>query len=409
MINLKNLYLCAILNFLILFNYYLFFLNIDILKITFILFIFIIIIFYIFSSKEDFISKIFILIIFFICIGSPLNDWDGKYIWIFHAKRIFYNNNLYIQLDNFMPWTHNDYPVLIPSLSASIANFFHIWNDNIPKISSAVMISIPIIFINSFIKNKLKKIVLFCFFLWVTEKTFLSASVDDILSFYTLCSFLVIYFLFFKEEYFKKNKKLFFCLSYTLITLTTLIKNEGLVIIAILMLSAIIIKRFILNQKINSSIYLVFFLSLFPILIWKFICYNAGIYNDIISADNVKNITHRFLDLRNHWNIFNYMTLNKSILLPILLFVAINFNKLRITYSKEEFLIYKTKLKESICLLYVIFFSFLYYLIIYFIYLLTPNDLIWHLSTSAYRVVMPIGIILIFYTIINMGKNKLLR
>ena len=103
------------------------------------------------------------------------------------------------------------------------------------------------------------------------------------------------------------------------------------------------------------------------------------------------------------------MTLNKSLLLPILLFVAINFNKLRITYSKEFFLINKTKLKESVCLLYVIFFSSLYYLIIYFIYLLTPNDLIWHLSTSAYRVVMPIGIILIFYTIINMGKNKLLR
>ena len=135
MINLKNLYLCTILNFLILFNYYLFFLNIDILKIIFVLFIFTIIIFYIFLFKQDFVSKIFILIIFFICIGSPLNDWDGKYIWIFHAKRIFYNNNLYIQLDNYIPSSHNDYPVLIPSLSASFANFFHIWNDNIPKIS----------------------------------------------------------------------------------------------------------------------------------------------------------------------------------------------------------------------------------------------------------------------------------
>ena len=57
----------------------------------------------------------------------------------------------------------------------------------------------------------------------------------------------------------------------------------------------------------------------------------------------------------------------------------------------------------------MIFFSISYYLIIFFIYLSTPNDLIWHLSTSSYRVVMPIGVMLVFYSLINLSDNKLSR
>ena len=241
---------------------------------------------------------------------------------------IFFDNDLYAQLDNYMPWTHNDYPPLIPSLSASIANFFHIWNDNLPKLSSAVMLSTMVIFINSLIQGNLAKVIFFSLFLWITEKTFLSGSVDDILSSYTLCSSLIMYFLFFKEKYFLNNKKLLFLLSYIFFTLTTLIKNEGLVIIIVLFLSALFIKKIILNEKININIYLIFAISLIPIFIWKLKSYNAGIYSDIINLENIKNFKNRSLDLRSYWNIFNYMTLNKSLLLPILLFFAINFKVL---------------------------------------------------------------------------------
>ena len=210
MINLRDLYSCILINSLILINYYLLPFDLEILKIIFILFIFIIIIFYVtFTFKKDFISRLLILIIFLICIGTPLNDWDGKYIWLFHAKRIFFNNNIYAQLDNYMPWTHNDYPILVSSFSASVANFFHIWNDNIPKLSSAIMLCPMIIFINSLIKNNLIKIIFFSLFLWVTEKTILSGSVDDLLSSYSLCSSLMIYFLFFNKKYFINNKKFF--------------------------------------------------------------------------------------------------------------------------------------------------------------------------------------------------------
>ena len=410
MTNFRDLYTCAIINSLILLNYFFLSFNFEILRITFILLIFLIFISYVtYSFNKDFISKIFILLIFIICLGTPLNDWDGKYIWLFHAKRIFFDNDLYAQLDNYMPWTHNDYPPLIPSLSASIANFFHMWNENLPKLSSAIMLSTMVIFINPLIQGNLAKVIFFCLFLWITEKTFLSGSVDDILSSYTLCSSLIMYFLFFKEKYFLNNKKLLFLLSYIFFTLTTLIKNEGLVIIIVLFLSALFIKKIILNEKINMNIYLIFATSLIPIFIWKLKCYNAGIYSDIINLENIINFKNRSLDLRSYWNIFNYMTLNKSLLLPILLFFTINFKLIKIIPKKKLLLIKKIELKKITSLLYAVFFSLFYYLIIFFIYLSTPNDLIWHLSTSAYRVVMPIGGILVFYSLINLNDNKLSR
>ena len=407
-INFRDLYTCVIINSLILLNYFFLPFNFNFLKIVFILSIFITIITFVtYSFSKDFISKIFILIIFIICLLSPLNDWDGKYIWLFHAKRIFFDNNLYAQLDNYMPWTHNDYPLLIPSLSASIANFFHIWNDTLPKLSSAVMLCTMIIFINSIIQDNLLRVIFFSLFLWTTEKTFLSGSVDDILSSYTLCSSLIMYFLFFKEKYFFNNKKLLFLLFYTFMTLTTLLKNEGLVIIIILFLSAAFIKKIILNEKINISIYIIFVISLIPIFIWKLKCYNAGIYSDIVNLENIKNFKDRSLDLRSYWNIFNYMTLNKSLLLPILLFFTLNFKKIKFISTNKLLFFKKIELKRTIYLSYMIFFSISYYLIIFFIYLSTPNDLIWHLSTSAYRVVMPIGVMLVFYSIINLSNNKL--
>lgn len=214
-INFQDLYICVIINSLILLNYFFLNFNFNILNIIFILFILLTVIFYItYSFNKDFIAKIFILIIFIICLGTPLNDWDGKYIWLFHAKRIFFSGDLYVQLDNYMPWTHNDYPPLIPSLSASIANFFHIWNDNLPKLSIAIMLSTMVIFINSLIQGNLVKFIFLTLFLWITEKTFLSGSVDDILSSYALCSSLIMYFLFFNEKYFLNNKKLLFLLAY---------------------------------------------------------------------------------------------------------------------------------------------------------------------------------------------------
>jgi hypothetical protein len=411
MLNNKEIQISLSLNFLVLANYFLYYFNAfntNIIKIFLILLIFLILIFYIFKPiNNNLISKIFIFFILIFSLGIPLNDWDGKYIWMFHAKRIFYEKNLFIQLDNYLPYTHNDYPALVSSLSASIASFFNLWNNQIPKLSSALMLCPTIIFLNSVIKDNVVKVIFFTLFIWVVEKTFLSGSVDDILASYTLCSFVITYLLFFNEKYAKK--KIIFFLAFTFITITTLIKNEGTVIIITLFTTSFILKKIIQKKNINLKIYLTYLFSLLPIIFWKIECFKSGISSDIININLINNLQSRIEDLRNFWNIFNYMILNKSILLPLLLFFCTNCYIVKFISKKNSFFIFKSKSLQIEYLLFCSIFTFIYLLILFFVYLSTPNDLVWHLSTSAYRVVMPIGLILIFYFITVIDRINLSR
>ncbi len=50
---------------------------------------------------------VFFLIGLAISLSTGTIGWDARLTWLFHAKRIFYENNLYAQLDNYSNG-HND-------------------------------------------------------------------------------------------------------------------------------------------------------------------------------------------------------------------------------------------------------------------------------------------------------------
>lgn len=401
-----NIKTALALNFLIIMNYFFWLFNFELLRNLIILFLFLIFINYLTknSIRENYPEKLFIIITFLICLGSSDNDWDGRYIWFFHAKRIFYENNIYAQLDNYLPYTHNDYPVLVPSLTASLKNFFPFSTYTFPKLSSAIMIITPIIFVSAFIESNIKKIFFFSIFLWVHEKTFLSGSVDDILSIYTLASSMVIYFFLFTNREIKAATNMVFVCSILFMVSLTLIKNEGSVILMVMIITGILIKKITLNKKINIKIILTFFISFIPIILWKVMCIKNGIYSDLISVNSFYNLKERLFDLRSYWNIFNFTILNKSIILPILLFIVMISKKIRIKQMSGSLKLFFININK-INFLYYSVSCFLYYCIIFLIYLSTPNDLTWHLSTSAYRVMMPIGLMLTFYSFFDLKKN----
>ena len=74
-----------------------------------------------------------LLLFMLITLNDPLTGWDARSIWFFHAKRIFLGHSLYAPLDGYAPWTHNDYPVLVPALAASIAATVGYWNEVLPR------------------------------------------------------------------------------------------------------------------------------------------------------------------------------------------------------------------------------------------------------------------------------------
>lgn len=77
---------------------------------------------------------------------SPVTEWDARSIWMFHGKRIFLDGTLYAQLDNYAPYTHNEYPVIVPAIAASLARALGRWNEIVPRVSVAIALAPPLFF-----------------------------------------------------------------------------------------------------------------------------------------------------------------------------------------------------------------------------------------------------------------------
>ena len=90
------------LSLLILSNYLFLGLNFSplIIKINFIFFLMLIGVFYFKNFNENIYLKIFFLLIILISLGTPTYEWDPRSIWLFHAKRIFYDGSIFAFADN---------------------------------------------------------------------------------------------------------------------------------------------------------------------------------------------------------------------------------------------------------------------------------------------------------------------
>ena len=59
----------------------------------------------------------------FISLGTPTFEWDPRSIWLFHAKRIFYDQSIFSIADNYAAFSHNEYSSLAPAFASSLAVF----------------------------------------------------------------------------------------------------------------------------------------------------------------------------------------------------------------------------------------------------------------------------------------------
>ena len=146
--------IALVLSFLILNNYLFLSLSFSqlLIKINFIIFLIIIFVFYFQNFIENPFLKIFFLFIVFISLGTPTFEWDARSIWLFHAKRIFYENSIYVLGDNYA-FGHNEYPNLAPAFASSLAILVGHWNEVFPKLSFTLMFLPPLILTYSFLKD----------------------------------------------------------------------------------------------------------------------------------------------------------------------------------------------------------------------------------------------------------------
>lgn len=345
---------------------------------------------------------IFLLIVFSI-LKSTL-DWDALNIWLFHAKKIFYSKNL-LEISNYFPSSHNDYPLILPSLQASLNSYFIEINYSdikaeiffSPKLAiqaNLFFLIFPLFYICSFIKDNINLWLFIILLIFIAEKLILSGSVDFILGLYFVATFISLFRYFMQNKIYKYNQEFFLCFLNVIIL--TNLKNEGLALFLTLYFS-LFLTSYLFKDKSNNEKKIVILLALLPILLWKYFCLKNNVTSDILNENTISYMFNNFFSLRNYWMIFNEIFLNKSILLPLILLIVLIFKNMIIIRSNNFF---KVHFNIKQIYIFALCASIFYLMILFSIYFSTPHSLEWHLQTSAYRTVLPLGLlflVIVFY------------
>jgi len=385
-----SLFLC----FLILNNYLLLSLSLSqvIIKLNFLLFLITILVFYFKNFLENPFLKIFFLLLIVISFGTPTFDWDPRSIWLFHAKRIFFDGSVFSVADNYASFSNNDYPSLAPAFASSFALLIGNWNEVFPKSSFTLMYLPPLILAYSFFKNTQYLIFLSIIFFIIGRYLF-NGGADGLLALYFVLSVLLMYLLIIKESAFYKNKLFFYIISFCFFISLTLIKNEGIVLLLLLFLATFLIKLY--NRELNKNIskFTILLFAFLPIILWKFFCYSKGIDNIYINTNIFFNLLSRYNELENYKLIFYFLFLNEKFLLALLLF-SISF---WINWNRDLFAL-------------ILIITISYFFILFFIYLDTPFDFYFTLNSTAARIIKSLSLLLAFFGLYNLnyGKTKTL-
>ena len=342
--------------------------------------------------------RLFIISLLVLTLGSMTVDWDARSVWGFHAKRIFLDDNLYAGFDKYVPELMNAYPLLPASLSATLAQIIGHWNEIYPK-STNILVLLPALFVQcSFLKNN-KSILLWLMFIFLfTARNLVSGLMDGLVAMYFVTNCLIIYNLFLEEHLtygknlveINKNKITLFFSGIFCGIILSLLKNEGFVIIILLLLSTFLFKIY-LKKKIRKREIIFGILVFTPIFVWKLLATYNGVYPLAIGFNSFDQIILRLSEINSYKLVFKYLLLNEKFIIALLIFF---------------FCIYKNFQNNKLVYSFVITNALMYYIVLYIIYFSTPHDLSWHLSGSSTRVMPTMVMILIFFSISTFVKKK---
>ena len=383
--------IALVLSFLILNNYLLLSLNFPqlLIKINFLIFLVTVFIFYSKNFLENPFLKIFFLFIIFISLGTPTFEWDPRSIWLFHAKRIFYDQSIFSVMDNYAEFSNNAYPTLAPAFASSLAFLIGHWNEVFPKLSFTLMFLPPLILIYSFLKNTHYLIFLSIVFFTIGKFLF-NGWADGLVAIYFGLSAFLMYLLFIVDTNFYRNKLFFYLLAFCFFISLTLIKNEGTALLFTLFVTTFLIKLY--KGELRKNIYKLVFLSIsfMPVIFWKFFCYSKGIGNDYINTNILLNLLPRLDDLNNYKLISYFIFLNEKFLIALIFFIV-------------SFCVHPNKELFS----FVTIITTMYIFILFFIYLSTPFDFYWQLDSSTARVIRSLSFLLAFFGLYNLKNYKI--
>ena len=371
----------SILVLLIVLNYFVMLISYNeyLIKLIFSLYIITILFFFVYKPLNFFHLKVTLFVLIIIALGNPTYFWDAWSIWLFHAKRIFFEQSIIAQLDGYVAWAHNDYPVIASAFAASLATLVGGWNNIFPKLAFLLMFFPPLI-LSTKIFNVRYHLLFLILALFILNLYLINGLVDGLVAIYFSFSSYLVYDIFVN----KQNSFYYLFIAFCFFIILSLLKNEGIIMVTILLTFIIIInisKKKIL-QNCKKIIFLLF--SIIPIIIWKITCINYNVKTYIINYDTLNLLKNMRFDYNSFKLIFEFLILDIKFILSII-FILIVFN---FTKNKKNFYF-------SLSVVTAYIFS------LFLVYLITPYDLTWHLSSSASRVIISPSFLLTFFGLLQ--------
>jgi hypothetical protein len=313
-------------------------------------------------------------------ISTPLDGWDARNIWFFHAKILYFDHGLSHTVRwHEIDWSHPDYPLLIPFMGAQISYFCGIWNDYLSRLSLFIVLVMCVLWLKRIFSDFTEFLLSLLLVLAIGEFAW-NGYMDGYLA--LLFSLIVaMLFVIIKERALEDMVGMIVCLG-----LLTNIKNEGILLCASFMGSLLVYflmferKSVSCNQRVLIRTGLFTLLAFAPMMLWSMYKKLWKIENDLGLFG--RDFFTRLADRTNDLFIVSGKIIKATILTNLSMYFVLSIFIVLLCFGASF-------LKRNAKWFLISMLSFIfYYLGIFAIYFTTPMNLNWHLATSADRVMM---------------------
>ena len=325
-------------------------------------------------------------------INNPMGSWDGFRIWNIKAEFLALNTPLWqnvFSLPHFM--SHNDYPLLLPSLTARLWNYTGGENFAV-NITIGLFFTFGLVYLlfQALEYFKSEKIAIVVTSVFMILDIFLvngAAQCADVpLAYMYLCTIVCLFL------YFRKEKFSYIILATIFAAFSAWTKNEGMMFFLIYLIVTLL---WMFYKKMYKKAGLTLLTAIVPICFIAWFKYLVHSPNDLIAGFFILKTYHFAFDWSRYAVIlktFANIVFSRFLLLFVLLFLCTKGFRIK-EINRTPFVLS--------CAIFVLCLAG------YFaVYLFSPHDITWLVENSMDRIIIQILPVFLFLFAVNLRIGK---